>query len=61
MDIESEVEERRIDCSLIVNGESESFIIYVNDNDSNQEILELAHEIALIKFGSYDELKFEEI
>ena len=60
MDIESEVGNKRIDCSVIINGEEETFIIYVEETDSNKEILELAHEIALYKFGGYDELSFEE-
>lgn len=57
--IESEVEDKRIDCTVIVNGELESIIVYVNENATNNEIIESLHEVALLKFGKYDELKFE--
>lgn len=50
-----------VEVCVTIDGDLETFIIYVNENASDYEVLEKCHEEALLKYGNYSELEFERI
>lgn len=50
-----------VECCVTIDGDLETFIIYVNEHTDDYEILEKCHEKALLKYGNYSELEFERI